>query len=72
LAPAKSIAQMQQIIFNDYVDATLSALFLLVVTSVLVFGIRTIIAARNTSKPSAKEAAPEKASFETVPDSVLL
>jgi carbon starvation protein len=72
LAPAKSIAQMQQIIFNDYVDATLSALFLLVVTSVLVFGIRTIIAARNTSKSSAKEAAPEKASFETVPDSVLL
>jgi len=72
LAPAKSIAQMQQIIFNDYVDATLSALFLLVVTSVLVFGIRTIIAARNTSKPSAKEAEPEKASFETVPDSVLL
>jgi len=56
LAPAKSIAQMQQIIFNDYVDAALSALFLLVVTSVLVFGIRTIIAARNTSKPSAKEA----------------
>jgi carbon starvation protein len=55
LAPANSVAQMQQIIFNDYVDAALSALFLLVVTSVLVFGIRTINAARNTSKPSAKE-----------------
>jgi carbon starvation protein len=58
---------MQQIIFNDYVDATLAALFLLVVSSVLVFGIRTIIAARNANKPSVKEA-----SFETEPDSVLL
>jgi carbon starvation protein len=67
LAPAKSIDQMQQIIFNDYVDATLAALFLLVVSSVLVFGIRTIIAARNANKPSVKEA-----SFETEPDSVLL
>jgi carbon starvation protein len=66
LAPAKSVAQMQQIIFNDYVDAALSALFLLVVTSVLFFGIRTIIAARNTSKPSAKEAP-----YEPLPGSVL-
>jgi len=66
LAPAKSIAQMQQIIFNDYVDAALSALFLLVVTSVLIFGIRTVIAARNSSKPSAKEAP-----FETLPGGVL-
>ncbi|OHX21292.1 carbon starvation CstA family protein [Chromobacterium sphagni] len=42
LAPAKSMAQMQQIIFNDYVDATLTAMFMLVVLSMLVFGIQVI------------------------------
>ncbi|HYC42113.1 MAG TPA: carbon starvation CstA family protein [Noviherbaspirillum sp.] len=55
LAPAKSVAQMQQIVFNDYVDASLAALFMLVVISVLVFGVKTILAARSTPRPSANE-----------------
>ncbi|WP_434632597.1 carbon starvation CstA family protein [Chromobacterium sp. CV08] len=42
LAPAKSMAQMQQIIFNDYVDATLTALFMAVVLAMLVSGIHVI------------------------------
>jgi carbon starvation protein len=47
--------QMQQIVFNDYVDATLAGLFILVVVSVLVFGIRTIMAARAQSRPTVNE-----------------
>jgi carbon starvation protein len=55
LAPAKSMEQMRQVIFNDYVDAGLAALFMLVVVSVLVFGIRTVLKARAAHQPSAKE-----------------
>jgi carbon starvation protein len=55
LAPAKNVAQMQQIIFNDYVDATLAAMFILVLVSVLVFGIRTVLVARSSNKPSTTE-----------------
>jgi carbon starvation protein len=39
LAPAKSIGEMQRIVFNNYVDAGLSALFVIVVVAVLVFGL---------------------------------
>jgi carbon starvation protein len=42
LAPAKSLAQMQQIIFNDYVDATLTAMFIAVVVAMLVFSVNVI------------------------------
>jgi carbon starvation protein len=55
LAPAKSIEQMQQVIFNDYVNASLAALFMLVLISMLVFGIRTVIVARAMHEPSARE-----------------
>ena len=55
LAPAKSVAQMQQIIFNDYLDAGLAGFFVIVVVSVLFFGIRTIMKARADSKPSTRE-----------------
>jgi carbon starvation protein len=67
LAPAKSIAQMQQIIFNDYVDASLSFLFILVVVSVLFFGIRTILSARNKDRPSVDEAPAESFPPGTLP-----
>jgi carbon starvation protein len=59
LAPAKSIDQMRQIIFNDYVDASLAFLFMFVVVSVLFFGIRTILSARNKNRPSVDEAPSE-------------
>ncbi|MYN27295.1 carbon starvation CstA family protein [Duganella levis] len=55
LAPAKSIAQMQQVIFNDYLDASLAGFFVIVVLSVLIFGARTVLAARANSKPTANE-----------------
>lgn len=66
LAPAKSIEQMRQVIFNDYVDAGLAAMFMLVVISVLVFGIRTVLKARSAHQPSVKEAP-----YETLPASAL-
>ncbi|AJC15568.1 carbon starvation CstA family protein [Pandoraea sputorum] len=55
LAPAKSMAQMQQIVFNDYVDATLAGVFMFVVVAVAVFGVRTILIARRENKPTAQE-----------------
>ncbi|GAB4063758.1 carbon starvation CstA family protein [Uliginosibacterium sediminicola] len=55
LAPAKSVEQMQQVIFNDYVDATLCAIFIFVVVSITLFGIRAIVLALRSDKPTAKE-----------------
>ncbi|MDP3670930.1 MAG: carbon starvation CstA family protein [Telluria sp.] len=55
LAPAKSVAQMNQIIFNDYLDASLAGFFMLVMVAVLVFGVRTVLAARAAAAPSAQE-----------------
>ncbi len=55
LAPAKSMEQMERIVFNDYVDAALAGFFMVVVLSVLVFGVKTVLAARASSTPSAKE-----------------
>ena len=55
LAPAKSMAAMERIVFNDRVDAAVVALFLAVVLAVLGFTIRTCLAARRDPKPSARE-----------------
>jgi carbon starvation protein len=66
LAPARSIEQMQQVIFNDYVNASLAALFMLVLLSMLVFGSRTIIQARARREPSVREAP-----FELLPEAAL-
>jgi len=46
---------MQQVIFNDYLDASLAGFFVIVVLSILVFGIRTVLAAHASSTPTAKE-----------------
>ncbi|OXM84207.1 carbon starvation CstA family protein [Paenibacillus rigui] len=40
LAPAKNAVQMQQIITNDYVDAALCAIFMVIVIAVLISSIR--------------------------------
>jgi carbon starvation protein len=39
LAPAKTVAQMHQMIFNDYLDATLAGLFAAIVVAMVVYGI---------------------------------
>ena len=56
LAPAKSIEQMQQVILNDYVNTSLAGLFMAVLISMLVFGIRTVLQARIAHHPTAQEA----------------
>ncbi|MFA9438862.1 carbon starvation CstA family protein [Uliginosibacterium sp. sgz301328] len=55
LAPAKTMAQMQQIVFNDYVDATLSGVFIFVVIAVLLFGIRSCMKALQEQRPTVRE-----------------
>ena len=47
---------MQQVIFNDYVNASLTALFMLVLISILFFGVRAVMRARAKGAPSAREA----------------
>jgi carbon starvation protein CstA len=55
LAPAKTMFEMERIVFNDYVDAALAGFFMLVVLSVLVFGVRTVLKARAAAVPSTSE-----------------
>ena len=63
LAPAKSIEQMQHVIYNAYTNATLTALFLLVVFSILFFALKVGIAAWGTKERTDKEAP-----FQALPD----
>jgi carbon starvation protein len=55
LAPAKSMAQMQQVVLNDRIDAFLCGLFILVVVSIAWYGLRTVLKARAASRPTANE-----------------
>jgi carbon starvation protein len=55
LAPAKSLAEMSRIIFNDYLDATLAALAVGIVLVMVAFGIVRIRQARATPKSTAIE-----------------
>jgi carbon starvation protein len=55
LAPAKSVTEMQRIISNDYVDATLAILFVAVVVAVVVYGLISIRKAFTNPKVTAIE-----------------
>ena len=46
IAPAKSMEQMKAIAFNAYVNSTLTAIFLLVVFSVLIYAVKVCLQAR--------------------------
>ena len=59
LAPAKSVADMRQIIFNDWVDAALCGGFMLVVLMMLVLGLRAAFRAMASDRPSACEMQPQ-------------
>jgi carbon starvation protein len=63
LAPAKDITQMQHVIYNAYTNATLTALFLFVVFSILFYALKVGIAAWGTKERTDKEAP-----FHAVPD----
>ena len=55
LPPAKSLDEMQRVIFNNQLDAALCALFMSVVVLMVLFAIRTSLAARRQASPSAQE-----------------
>ncbi|MDR3437102.1 carbon starvation CstA family protein [Telmatospirillum sp.] len=55
LAPAKTLDQMSQIVFNDYVDATLAAMFVLLLLSMLLYGVIAIRKALASPKVTAIE-----------------
>ena len=55
IAPAKSIAEMGRIVLNDYVDATLTSLFVAVVLAMVVYGVISIRRAIGNPKSTAVE-----------------
>jgi carbon starvation protein len=56
LAPAKNLGEMQRIITNNSVDATLTAVFILLVLVMLAFSIYAIVKALRINAPTAQEA----------------
>ncbi|MET3438513.1 carbon starvation CstA family protein [Sphingomonas sp. 1185] len=64
LPPAKTMAEMGRIVFNDRIDAGLCAIFLGVVLAILVYAIRTCLIARRIDRPSISEIPPEMAAAE--------
>ena len=55
VAPAKTIAEMTRIVVNDYIDATLSAVFVLVVVATVIYGLISIRKALASPQPTAME-----------------
>jgi carbon starvation protein len=55
VAPAKSAAEMQRIVFNDYVDAALCGAFVAVVVAMAVFGVVWVWRAWSTPSVTARE-----------------
>jgi carbon starvation protein CstA len=55
LAPAKSAAEMQRIVTNNYVDMALTGLFMLLIVAMLGFSLRALIRAWQTNHPTAHE-----------------
>jgi carbon starvation protein len=55
LAPAKSLAEMQRVAFNNYLDATVCALFVVLVCAMCAYAIKVCYAALRQAKPSAVE-----------------
>ncbi|WP_456255791.1 carbon starvation CstA family protein [Pseudomonas iridis] len=63
LAPAKSVEQMQHVIFNAYTNATLTVLFLFVVFSIMFYALKVGIAAWGKKERTDKESP-----FQALPD----
>jgi carbon starvation protein len=55
LAPAKTAEEMSRVVFNDYVDAGLTAIFMAVVIAMVVAGVRTVVKARSNPDISTRE-----------------
>ncbi len=55
MAPAKTLDEMGRIVFNDYVDATLAAIFVAIVLVMLVNGVIQALRALRSGKPTTLE-----------------
>ncbi|MDO5639844.1 MAG: carbon starvation CstA family protein [Neisseria sp.] len=55
LAPAKDLAQMSQIVLNDYVNSGLALAFLAVVIFIAIYGLQVALKARKIAWPTSKE-----------------
>jgi hypothetical protein len=59
LAPAKSLAEMQRVVFNNYLDAAVCSLFVLLVLSMCAFALKICLQALRQAQPSAIEIPPQ-------------
>jgi carbon starvation protein len=55
LAPARSIAEMQRVITNDYVNSAMCVIFMAVVIAMLVYGVISIVQAYGNPRVTTKE-----------------
>jgi carbon starvation protein len=58
LAPAKSLAEMQRVAFNNYLDAAVCAFFVLLVVAMCVFAAKVSMQALRQARPTAHEIPP--------------
>ena len=55
IAPAKSLAEMEKIVFNDRIDAALCLFFILVTLTMTIYGVRACLRALRTGEWTARE-----------------
>ncbi|MBU4237967.1 MAG: carbon starvation protein A, partial [Alphaproteobacteria bacterium] len=55
IAPAKTVGDMHRIIVNDYVNSTLTAAFLFVVVTMVVYGVLACLKAYRSNRPTVRE-----------------
>jgi carbon starvation protein CstA len=58
LAPAKSIEQMQRVAFNNYLDAVVCAVFVVLVLAMCVYAVKICLQAFRQAQPTAHEIPP--------------
>jgi carbon starvation protein len=71
LAPAKSLDEMSTLIFNNQLNTGLTALFLFVVFSILLFGIRTGLQALRNPQETSRELPYQPLPADVLPTDVL-
>jgi carbon starvation protein CstA len=58
LAPAKSIEEMQRVAFNNYLDAVVCAVFVVLVLAMCVYAVKICLRALKQAQPTAQEIPP--------------